>query len=321
MAKDCQLDALSPASVPTVVINLERDKARLVAVAAEFARQDMAFQRFAAVEGLAVPDSLRDYFFDGDGRPAARLTKGEIGCYASHLSVWQRVACGPHPVTLVCEDDIRLPDQFQAVLAAALAAAPAGWDVIRLSAPSKRTLWPVGRICDRHRLVHYSKIPPLLGAYLISQRGARKLLRPGLRARPVDLDMARPWETGLHLYGIDPAPVYQPTRNASSIDRVEKRHYARRATGFLGIRSRLFGRDRFRRYRHNVRTVGVWRAMMAEVRNLFRGRQHDPAGARHRSDPQPESRTRGARRPGVTPDVCSRNTCRTCLPCLVCRRG
>jgi hypothetical protein len=37
----------------------------------------------------------------------------------------------------------------------------------------------------------------------------------------------------------------------------------------LGIRSRLFGRDRLRRYRHNVRTVGVWRAVTAELRNLF----------------------------------------------------
>lgn len=281
MAKDCQLDeAPRTGNAHTVVINLDRDEVRLTAVAAEFARHDMAFERFAAVEGLAVPEPLRDYFFDGDGRPAAALTRGEIGCYASHLSVWRRVAAGEHPVTLVCEDDIRLPDNFQAVLAAALEAAPAGWDVIRLSAPSKRTLWPIRQICDGHRLVHYSKIPPLLGAYLISQQGAEKLLKPGLRGRPVDLDMARPWEIGLHLYGIDPAPVYQPTKNTSSIDSVEKRHYARRATGVLGIRSRLFGRDRFRRYRHNARTVGVWRAVMAEVSNLFRGSKPDSgAGA------------------------------------------
>ncbi len=283
MAKDCQVGVLPRTSVHTVVINLERDNARLAAVAAEFARHGMAFERFAAVDGLAVPGSLQDYFFDRDGHPAATLTKGEIGCYASHLSVWRRVASGQYPkVTLICEDDIRLPENFQGVLAAALDAAPAGWDVIRLSAPSKRALWPIRQICDGHRLVRYSKVPALLGAYLISQRGAEKLLKPGLRARPVDLDMARPWEIGLELYGVDPAPVHQPTRNASSIDTVEKRHYARRAMGFLGIRSRLFGRDRFRRYRHNVRTVGIWRAVMAEVRNLFRGRTPDtgtPHGA------------------------------------------
>jgi hypothetical protein len=91
--------------------------------------------------------------------------------------------------------------------------------------------------------------------------------------------MARPWEIDLNLYGVDPAPVYQPTRNTSSIDTVEKRRYARRATGFLGIRSRLLGRDRFQRYWHNARTVGVWRAVAAEFRNLFRGRAPDAARA------------------------------------------
>ena len=250
MAKFAQISAQLRTSIHTLVINLERDKARLAALSTEFARHGMAFERFAAVEGLAVPAGLRNYFFDVEGRPAATLTQGEIGCYASHLSLWQRVACRHYPdATLICEDDIRLPDNFPAVLNDALGAAPAGWDVIRLSAPSRRTIWPIRQICDGHRLVHYSKIPALLGAYLISQRGAEKLVKAGLRTRPVDLDMARPWEIGLNLYGVDPAPVYQPTRNPSSIDAVEQRRYARRATGFLGIRSRLFGRERFRALR------------------------------------------------------------------------
>lgn len=231
----------------------------------------MAFERFRAIEGLAVPAPLRRYFFGGDGRQAPTLTKGEIGCYASHLSLWRRVASGQYPaVTLICEDDIRLPENFDAVLDAALRAAPEGWDVIRLSAPSRRTIWPVRQICEGHRLVHYSKVPTLLGAYLISRRGARKLLRPGLRTRPVDLDMARPWEIDLNVYGVDPAPVYQLTSNPSSIDAVEKRHHPRRATGFFGIRSRLLGRDRLRRYWHNARTVGLHRAVAAEITGVYR---------------------------------------------------
>ena len=104
-------------------------------------------------------------------------------------------------------------------------------------------------------------------------------MKAGLRTRPVDLDMARPWEIGLNLYGVDPAPVYQPTRNPSSIDAVERRRYARRATGFFGIRSRLFGRERFARYWHNARTVGLHRAVAAELWNLFRGRSTAAHGA------------------------------------------
>jgi len=290
MLKTAQSVTQSAACVHTVVINLDRDKARLATVSMEFAREGMAFERFVGVEGLDVPAALRTYFFGVDGRPAPTLTGGEIGCYASHLSLWRRVAAGQHPSpTLICEDDIRLPGNFRAVVDAALAAAPQGWDVIRLSAPTKRTIWPVRRICDGHRLVHYSKIPTLLGAYLISKGGAEKLLKPGLRSHPVDVDMARPWEIDLNLYGVDPAPVYQPTRNLSSIDAVEQRRYARRATGFFGIRSRLQGRDRFARYRHNTRIVGLYRAVTAEIYNLFRGcaRRSAVARAAHRPIPSP----------------------------------
>jgi glycosyl transferase, family 25 len=281
MLTHAQSTMQSKVGIHTVVINLERDKARLATVSTEFARQGMAFERFAAVEGLAVPPALRAYFFATDGHPAPTLTGDEIGCYASHLSLWRRVASGQYPSpTLICEDDIRLPGNFRALVDAALAAAPQGWDIIRLSAPTKRTIWPVREICDGHQLVHYSKIPTLLGAYLISKCGAEKLLKPGLRSRPVDLDMARPWEVDLNLFGVDPAPVYQPTRNPSSIDAVEQRRYPRRATGFFGIRSRLLGRERFARYRHNTRTVGVYRAVVAEIRNLFRGSPPRPAPGR-----------------------------------------
>src|SRR5262249_37613454 len=158
MLKPAQSVTQPAGGVHTVVINLERDRARLATVSTEFARQGMAFERFVGVEGLDVPTPVRAYFFGVNGRPAPTLTGGEIVCYASHLSLWRRVASGQNPSpTLICEDDIRLPGNFRAVVDAALAAAPQGWDVIRLSAPTKRTIWPVRQICDGHRLVLYSK--------------------------------------------------------------------------------------------------------------------------------------------------------------------
>jgi glycosyl transferase family 25 len=270
--------------VHLVVINLDRDRTRLKTVSAEFARSGLAFERFPAVDGLAVPEAARRHFFHADGRPTLRLTRGEIGCYASHLTLWQRVAQGHYPATtLICEDDIRLPENFADILNAVLSSAPVQWDIIRLSSPTTRIVWQVRNVCEGYQLVHYSKIPSLLGAYLVSQQGARKLLQPGLRTRPVDLDMARPWELDLNLYGVDPAPVYQPTKNASSIDAVEKRYYASRAKGFLGIPSRLLGRDRICRYRHNARTVGPCRTAVAEILNAFRDRPKVIFGRRGQS--------------------------------------
>jgi glycosyl transferase family 25 len=261
----------APQGVHAVVINLDRDQPRLAAVSTEFARCGMAFERFAGVNGLAVPEVARPYFFGADGRPPQTLTRGEVGCYASHLILWRRVAQGRcEAPTLICEDDIGLPGDFVDILHAALASADEGWDIIRLSAPSRRVMWRVCPMPEGYDLVRYSKVPVLLGAYLISQQGARKLLKPGLRTRPVDIDLARPWELDLNIYGVAPAPVYQPTTNSSSIDALEKRRYPRRAHGFLGIRSRLLGRDRLARYWHNARTVGLFRTVGAEIRNLLR---------------------------------------------------
>jgi|SRR5581483_318673 len=255
--------------VRTVLINLDRDTERLKTVSAEFARCGVEFERFSAIDGLAVPPASRHHFFDPDGLPAPALTKGEIGCYASHLAVWQSIAEGRHPgPTLICEDDIRLPENFVEIVSAALSRAPEGWDVIRLSSATWRTVWPVCKVADGYQLVCYSKTPVRLGAYLLSPQGAHKLLRPALRNRPVDHDLARPWELDLDQYGVYPPPVYQPTDNDSSIDAAEKRHHARRAIGFLGMPSRVFGPHRFARYWYNARKVGIYRVVAGEIENM-----------------------------------------------------
>lgn len=273
--------------VRTVVINLDRDQARLAAVSKEFARSSIAFERFAAVNGLAVPEAVRPYFFGADGRPAPTLTRGEVGCYASHLTLWRRIAQGRYGApTLICEDDIGLAQDFVDVLDATLRSVDEGWDIIRLSVLSNRVVWPVCRIPEGYDLVRYSKVPVRLGAYLISEQGARKLLKPGLRTRPVDIDLARPWELDLNVYGIDPAPVFQPTTNPSSIDAIEQRRYPRRARGVLGIPSRLLGRDRLARYWYNARMVGAYRTVRAEIWNLFRDTPFIKSDARAVRDPK-----------------------------------
>src|SRR5262245_2512554 len=119
--------------VHAVVINLDRDQARLAKVSREFAGCGMGFERFAAVNGLTVPPAARPFFFGADGQPSPTLTKGEIGCYASHLSIWQRIRQGRCAApALICEDDIHLPDDFVSVLNAAMTAVDEGWDIIRL---------------------------------------------------------------------------------------------------------------------------------------------------------------------------------------------
>ncbi|WP_162901494.1 glycosyltransferase family 25 protein [Breoghania sp. L-A4] len=189
------------------VINMDRDVDRLAWMATELTRHSFDFERFPAVRGDALPDWLRTMFEDENGRCSA-MTNGEVGCYASHLTIHRHIVerdlQGP---VLVLEDDLRLNPDFGSFLTN-LDALPADWDIVRLSNPPKEAFRSAARLFGDYAAVRYWRVPNNTGAYLINQRGARKFLeRAGKRMRPVDEDLRRPWEHGLATYGVVPAPI------------------------------------------------------------------------------------------------------------------
>lgn len=240
------------------LINLDEDAERLAEMRAEFARVGLFFERIPAVRGADMPAWLEPYFRSADGCLPPAMTAGEIGCYASHLVAWRRILEGDTPWGLVCEDDVKFHDDAQEAIERAALVAPEGWDVIRLSAPTRRAVLKVADLVSPYALVRYSKIPLLTGGYLVSKQGARKLLRVTRRQQPVDMDIGRPWLFGLDEYGVWPRPMGQRTQadGDSAIDRIEQRHFPRRRRGLLGMPARVFGGDRWSRLSYNMRTIG-----------------------------------------------------------------
>lgn len=228
-----------------IVINLDRSTDRLAHITQEFARVGMAFERFRGVDRTGLPDSVKAYFCDASGRVASPLSPGEIGCYASHLAVWQRISAGDYgPAVLVCEDDMALPDDFGEIVAAVLGRAPKGWELINLSGRTKRAVVPVCEIADCRQLVRFSRDPGSLAAYLISREGARKLLRAGVRRRGADQDTRRPWAFGINTFGI-----YPPLPEASFASTNDA------APRFQLVRTAPL--DVLRRPVHGIRTLGL----------------------------------------------------------------
>lgn len=206
---------------PILVVNLDRDPGRLQHMKAQCDRLGLAFTRFAAVLGDDVPAALRRNFFDDGGRKISPLKRGEVGCYASHLAIYQRMLDGDYGgAVLVLEDDIEIADDFASVVAAALAALPPDWDIVRLSNMPKRAYVPLAALPNGRDLVRYSKIPNSTGAYLVSRSGARKLVGPRLRERAIDQDLGYAFAWNLDTYGIVPAPV-KPDVLTSTIDALE----------------------------------------------------------------------------------------------------
>lgn len=197
-----------------VVINLDRDTDRMAHIRCEFDRVGLRHERFSALRGDALPGRLARYFPVG-----VDLSPGEIGCYASHLAIMERIARGElSSPQLVLEDDVGLPDDLGAALDALIAALPAQWDIVRLSYPTKLITRPIATLGAGRELVRYSRVPTTTGAYLISASGARKFLAERPRRVPVDHDLRHVWEWDLDTYGVSPPLIAHEVLGASTID-------------------------------------------------------------------------------------------------------
>ncbi|MCX7359390.1 MAG: glycosyltransferase family 25 protein [Alphaproteobacteria bacterium] len=197
-----------------VVINLDRDTARMAHMRCELDRAGVSFERFAALRGDALPFDLSRYFPTG-----VALSPGEIGCYASHLAIMKQIVRGQRSAPLlVLEDDVGLPADLGSALEKLIAVLPEHWDIVRLSYPTKLVTRPIAALGAGRHLVRYSRVPTTTGAYLISASGARKFLAERPRSVPVDHDLRQVWDWDLNTYGVSPPLIAHDVLGVSSID-------------------------------------------------------------------------------------------------------
>jgi glycosyl transferase family 25 len=194
--------------LPVFVINLDRSADRLAAMAQQCAAIGISFERFPAVYGADLPHALKPYFCDDAGNVVSPLKPAEIGCYASHLGVWQRIVEMALPAAMVCEDDAILPRNTETLVAEILRALPADWDMVLLSSTPSHAFRSLSKLLSCGSIVRYSKVPGSTACYLISGTGAAKMLQPvAPRMWAADHDTRWPWKFGMDTYGVYPPPV------------------------------------------------------------------------------------------------------------------
>jgi glycosyl transferase, family 25 len=206
-----------PADLPVFLINLDRSQDRLAEFDVQAQGIGLAYKRFAAVNGRAgLPAPLRNEFARSD-----RLSNGEVGCYASHLSIARTVVQLDCSVAVVLEDDAVLGPDFLTCARQAIQSAPKGWDIIHFSTDFKRPAYRLLSLGCGRQLVRHSRLPANTAAYAISLSGASKLSQPGARAIPIDMEFRYAWLRQLDIYGVFPAPVSQRPSAGSTIDGAE----------------------------------------------------------------------------------------------------
>jgi glycosyl transferase, family 25 len=246
----------------TVFINLASDVARRQTMEAQLERLGLLYARQEAVLGAAIPQEIASHFYDKNSNLTCSLRKGEVGCFASHLLVSQRIFTGewPEPV-LVLEDDQIAPEDVVELIEEILTKLPADWDIVRLSDNLKCAYFVDKPLRGGRSLVRYSKIPRGAGAYLINRSGAEKLLRLRPADLSFDVELVHCWNIDLSTYGVAPPP-FRPASTASTIDSID----AGRLQGIRRLSLRRAGLATLpKRLRYNIRRLGLagWTAGVA----------------------------------------------------------
>ncbi len=208
-----------------VVINLDRQTERWTCIAPQFAALGLPVSRLPAIDGNRLGAPAIGRLYSGALNRAQYhkpLRPGEIGCYASHIAAWQKLLASPAQRLAVFEDDVDLDGALPQVLAA-IDRTRASFDLVKLVGRPREK--PAARLAlhGPWELVGYQRVPGLTSGYVISRRGAEKLLAGRVPfGRPVDVDLRHHWECGLTILGVQPYPV-RPAASSHSTS-IEGRH-------------------------------------------------------------------------------------------------
>ncbi|XP_017262347.2 procollagen galactosyltransferase 2 [Kryptolebias marmoratus] len=178
------------------LINLKRRLDRRTRMLKTMASLGLHATLMDAVDGKALNTSqlqalgiemMPDYKDPYSGRV---LTRGEIGCFLSHHSIWTQVVERGLQKVLVLEDDVRFEPRFKRRLQAIMDdvdRTQLDWDLIYVGRKRMQVQHPEQSVEGVNNLVEADYSYWTL-AYALSQQGARKLLaaQPFAKMLPVD---------------------------------------------------------------------------------------------------------------------------------------
>lgn len=163
--------------IPVFVISLKRAAERRQSICEHLSSLGVQFEIFEAVDGSTLSDEEVEKL----KAPGLKMNRGAVGCYLSHIRVYEQIVQRGYECGLILEDDTRLSKRAAAIIQTGLASRDFDYCFLH-SAPendrghvyydleSRRELGP-GLFAYR-----LSDGPQTTSAYLLSQAGARRRL-------------------------------------------------------------------------------------------------------------------------------------------------
>jgi glycosyl transferase family 25 len=240
------------------VINLERSIDRRLKIQKRLNELEVQFSFINAVDGRSLSNEEKSLYDDAavNKKMHRSLSPGEIGCYLSHIKVWEKIVTEKLPWAVVLEDDIIIDDDFPQIISN-IQTLPIKWDVIRLSGLCHV---PTIQLLGIHTTYSVSVplgMPSGTQGYCVSQGGARKLLAHS-KPLPGTVDTSALdafFEVGLKVMSIQPYPVKEDPLEQSLIaeDRAHIVSFSKNAAKKKGI-----NRATYKWRRSAIKKLSYW---------------------------------------------------------------
>jgi glycosyl transferase, family 25 len=191
------------------VISLERSLARRAALTERLSALGVPYELSPAVDGAAGYAHFeacdRDQYLLNTGRSPS---DAEVGCYASHLHLWQLCAAAHEPFVVMEDDAAPLPNLAAALEAVRHLVPRYGFVRLEYDGPTQPARTRKVEQAGPFAIHYFSRYPYGAMCYALTPRVARAFIeRSRVLRAPVDQFIKRCWEHGQPLYGLLPYSV------------------------------------------------------------------------------------------------------------------
>ncbi len=177
----CMKMGLSLNDMNIYLINLAKNKERLEYFIEQYMMSDLRykqFKRFDAVDGKSV--DLKSHVTDlayteitdaertGFRTKHYQLTRGAVGCYLSHIGVYELIANGDQQYGFIFEDDVTIDSHLFFKLNKVLGTIPNDWDILLLGCYCI--------VCDKYDKYYDTERFFLLHSYIVKKQAAIKIV-------------------------------------------------------------------------------------------------------------------------------------------------
>jgi glycosyl transferase family 25 len=252
---------------PIFVINLDRSIERMRLFEYEAKRVGLPFLRWSATDGTTT-DRSNSHIYDSDTilkAHGSHLTGGELGCYLSHIRLWQTALTRTMKWILVLEDDATIDTRLLSVLDN-INRLPDDWEVLILQRASAKKPFSRHRFLPDLDVARHFHIGYFATGYLIHRRALERLEDHLLPVRwPID-HWDRWWAIyGLVVYRVDADLVVQNEALESTMQRdLDNKRLEQPATvQFLLMR---------RYWRSKLKLFRLYRLGRTVIENILRQR-------------------------------------------------